>query len=65
MTVYDATVWQGKLSGIFLALDDSRDNANSDAAQIVAHCRHMVVTDTADDGNPVQSADASRPRSLA
>jgi hypothetical protein len=59
MTGYDAATWQPET---FLALDNSCDNANSHAAP---HFRYAVFTDTDDDGNPVQSADASRTSSLA
>ena len=59
MTVYDAAVWQGKLPGIFLAIDNSCDFANDDEAQIIAHFRYAITNDTDDDGNPVQSTDAA------
>jgi len=59
MTLH-ATAWQDKLPGTFTA-HDLCENANSDAARIVARSRCTVVSHTHDHGNPAHSTDASRP----
>src|SRR5262249_12791146 len=58
-TVYDAASWQGRVPGVFLALDHSCEVANDDEAQIVARFHYTISTDVDDDENPRQSTEAA------